>query len=295
MGNELKIAIIGLDTSHAINFPQRMQSPDIPAEQKVDGMRTVTCMKFMTPFTTEEVLAERTGQLESWGVKVTESFDEAVADCDAILLEVNDPSYHLDYFTKCAELGKPIFLDKPMADTIENAQRIVDIAKAKNVRYFTSSSLRFVAELENACEKAGTVEMASIYGPLGKALAGSSIVWYGVHSFEMLERAMGIGASKVTAVKDAKGVVVTVEYADGRRGVVELSEGDWRYGGCLRSVRETEPYLVNMDNAYSGLLRQVVAFLKEGTQPVAIEDSLEIMKLLDASERSFQSGSPVTL
>lgn len=295
MAQQLNVAIIGLDTSHAVHFPERLQSPETPAEQRVAGMRAATCMKFMTPFTTEEVLAERTAKLESWGVQVTEDFDEAVAGCDAILLEVNDPAYHLEYFTRCAELGKPIFLDKPMADTIANARAIVDIANKKGVRFFTASSLRFVSELEEACNAVGTAEMATVYGPLGKALAGSSIVWYGVHAFEMLERAMGTGASKVTAVKDTKGTVVTVEYGDGRRGVVELTEGDYRYGGVLFSKDRIAPYQVEMSNAYSGLLKQVVAFLTEGAQPVPVADSLEIMKLLDAAERSYQSGNAVTL
>jgi predicted dehydrogenase len=295
MARELKIAIIGLDTSHAVEFPKRMHSPEIPQEQRVAGMKTVACMKFMTPFTTDQVLAERTATLESWGVKVTGSFDEAVADCDAILLEVNDPAYHLEYFTKCAALGKPIFLDKPMADTIANAQKIVEIAEKKGIRFFTSSSLRFVPELETSCAAVGRAEMATIYGPLGKALAGSSIVWYGVHAFEMLERAMGTGATSVTAVKDAKGAVVTIGYGDGRRGVVELTEGNYQYGGLLRSDKVATSYLVEMSGAYTGLLKQVVAFLKEGTQPVAIADSLEVMKLLDATERSYQTGKPVTL
>ena len=65
---------------------------------------------------------------------VTEDFDTAVADCDAIMIEINDPAKHLEYFEKCAGLGKPIFLDKPFADTLDNAVRIMQIAKENNVR-----------------------------------------------------------------------------------------------------------------------------------------------------------------
>ena len=293
--DELKLAIVGLDTSHAIHFPERLQSLDIPTERRVSGMRVVNCMKFMTPFTTSEVLAERTKQLESWGVRVTENFDEAVDDCDAILLEINDPAYHVEYFERAAKLGKPIFLDKPIADTYENGQKIASIAEAEGVRFFTASSLRFVPELQSASADVGKPELASVYGPLGTALAGSSIVWYGVHAFEMLERAMGAGASRVTAIRDEIGVVVTVGYRDGRRGVVELTEGNYQYGGRLRSADMVKSYEVDMTNAYSGLLEQIRKFLVENEIPVPIEESLEIMHLLDAAERSYDSGSPVEL
>ena len=295
MSKTLNVAIIGLDTSHAVHFPERMQSPDIPQEQRVNGMFAKTCMKFLTPFTDDGVLAERTAKLESWGVKVTEKFDEAVADCDAILLEINDPAIHLEYFTRCAEIGVPIFLDKPMADTYAGAKAIANVAERNGVRFFTASSLRFVAELESASASIGKPEMMSAYGALGVAAAGSSIVWYGVHAFEMLERGMGIGATKLTTVADAKGAVVVVEYSDGRRGIVELTRGSHQYGGCLRNDTSVEAYAVNMDNAYSSLLRRVVDFLTKGAMPVDVEDSLEITKLLDAAERSSQTGKPIDL
>ena len=102
MSEAVKVAIIGLDTSHAVAFPQLMQDPATPAESKVPELRAVTCLRFETPFQNKDGLDKRQEYLESIGVKVTENFDEAVADCDAILIEINDPSLHLEYFEKCA-------------------------------------------------------------------------------------------------------------------------------------------------------------------------------------------------
>ena len=101
MKEEIRVAIIGLDTSHSVEFPRRMQAPDCPEKNRVEGLRAVTCLRFETPFTNKQVLDERQKQLEAWGVKVTEDFDEAVSDCDAIMIEINDPAYHLEYFKKC--------------------------------------------------------------------------------------------------------------------------------------------------------------------------------------------------
>ena len=266
------------------------QAPDVAPEQHVDGARVVACMRFETPFQNKEGLDDRQKQLEAWGVKVTESFDEAVANCDAIMLEVNDPAYHVEYFQKCTELGKPIFLDKPMADNTANAKLIMKMAKDAKLRVFSSSSLRFVPALVEAIEAVGEPKYVSTYGPLGKAPAGSSIVWYGVHAFEMLERAMGRGAKAVFARKDAVGVVAIVDYVEGKRGVVELTEGAYSYGGAVRSEKQAVPFTAANALLYPLQLREVVKFFQGAQPPVMLEDALEVTAMLDAAERSVSSG-----
>lgn len=295
MSQDIRIGMIGLDTSHAIAFTKCLQAPDVAENQKVKGARVVSCMRFETPFQGEDGLNERQKQLEGWEVTVTTDFDEAVAECEALMLEINDPAYHLEYFTRCAKLGKPIFLDKPMADNTANARTIYKIAKDKGVRVFSASSLRFVPGLLDACATVPNPLYTSTYGPLGKAPAGSSIVWYGVHAFEMLQRAMGQGAVGVFARRDKAGVVCIVEYPDSRRGVVELTEGAYAYGGCLREKGKAAPYTCDNSRLYPGELEKVVAFFKGAESPVSLDDALEVTAMLDAAERSVQSGKPEAL
>ena len=286
----IKVALIGLDTSHSIEFTRRMQAPDCPADQKVSGLQAVSCLRFSTPFHNDAGLDERQKQLEDWGVRVTTKFEEAVADCDAIMIEINDPAYHLEYFTRCAELGRPIFLDKPLADTIANGQKIVDWAKRKDVKVFSASSLRFVPQLIKACGEVPSPVYASIFGPLGDAPAGSGIVWYGVHTFEMLQRAMGRGAKSLFAHKNADGVTAIVKYPGNRGAVVELRNDGWVYGGNLRMVESGTAFLVDMGRMYSDLLVEIETFFRTGRTRLEIEDTLEIMAMLDATRLSVESG-----
>jgi len=290
MSQDIRIGVIGLDSSHSIAFTKCLQAPDCPPELKVAGAKVVSCMRFETPFQNKEGLDDRQKQLEAWGVTVTKDFDEAVAECEAIMLEVNDPAYHLEYFTRCAKLGKPVFLDKPMADNTANARAIYKIAKDKGLRVFSSSSLRFVPGLVEACEAIPNPLYAGTYGPLGKAPAGSSIVWYGVHAFEMLQRAMGHGAVGVFARSDKAGVVSVVDYPEARRGVVELTEGAYAYGGCVREKGKAAPYTCDNSKLYTTQLEKVVAFFKGAEPPVTLDDALEVTAMLDAAERSVHSG-----
>ena len=297
MAADLRVALIGLDTSHSIEFARRMQAPDCPPEHKVAGLRAVSCLRFDTPFQGREGLDQRQGQLEAWGVRVTASFDEAVRDSDALMLEINDPAFHVEYFQRCAALGKPLFLDKPLADTVAAGRSILEVARKAGTRFFSASSLRFVPELEQACRRIPRPQTASFYGPLGKAPAGSSVVWYGVHAFEMLERAMGRGARSVRALRDGAGTVAVVDYGERRRGVVELTEGAYVYGGAVRAERDGAAFAVDMSRAYTELLRAIGAFLRGGPAPAAPEEALEILALLEATDRSLETGAeqPVRL
>jgi predicted dehydrogenase len=295
MSNEVRVAVIGLDTSHSIEFPRRMQAPDCPAENRVKGLRAVTCLRFNTPFTNRQVLDDRKKQLEEWGVKVTEDFDEAVSDCDAIMLEINDPSYHLEYFKKCIDLGKPIFLDKPMADTYENGKRIYDLAKEHNLKVMSASALRYSHNLLHACNSVPEPEQAYIYGPLGIPAAGSGIVWYGVHCFEMLERAMGRGAVRIDVRRDPAGAVAIVEYPNKRRGIVELTVGSYHYGGNLKGSGQSVFFQVDAGKFYTEELEDICKFFRTGSSLTKLEDTLEVMNLLDCAAKSYETGEPVLL
>ncbi len=289
MPEDLKIALIGLDSSHPVEFVRLMQAPDRPNGQRVGGMRAVSCMRFQTPFQDETGLDERQKQLEAWGVRVTSDFDQAVGEADAVMVEINDPSYHLEYFTRCVALGKRVFLDKPLADTIANGRKIADLAAARGVEYFSASSLRFMPELTTARASVPEAIACSVFGPLGEAQAGSSIVWYGVHAFEMLQVLMGRGARSVRTAKDELGAVVHVTYEGGRRGLVELTVGAYHYGGVVRTSKAAHNFVVDMSTAYKHLLVHVERFFRTGEPPVETKDTLEIMAMLDAAQRSADS------
>lgn len=283
MSNKVKIALIGLDTSHSIAFPEIIKERGDKTPLEV-----ISCLRFETPFQGKEGLDKRQEILEGMGIKVTEDFDEAVAGADALMLEVNDPAYHLEYFSRCATLGKPIFLDKPFADTYQNALKIDEIAKANNVKYFTSSTVRFVPSFRAAEENPECPKSVVAFGPMGPAPAGSSIIWYGCHTFEILRATMGPGAIAVTSICNQDSVVCNVEYADGRHAVVDLSRAGGRFAMMCHYAKEDKflesqfPYPFGVD--------EFEKFFTGGPAPVDIEESLDIISMLDAAERSCQSG-----
>ena len=64
---------------------------------------------------------------------------------DAVLIESVDARPHLEQARPVIAAKKPLFIDKPLASTLEDAQEIARLAKAAGVPWFSSSSLRLGA------------------------------------------------------------------------------------------------------------------------------------------------------
>ncbi len=296
MAEPMRVALIGLDTSHTMAYAEIMNSPDVAPERKVEGLQAVSCLRFETPFQSEPDLDKRQAQVEAWGIPVTLDFDAAVADCDAIMLEINDPAYHLDYFQRVAGLGKPVFVDKPLCATIAEAREMLAIARASGTTVMACSPVRSSPALLEAVTAMPEPQNVNVYGVLGSAPAGSSIVWYGCHTAELTQRMMGSGATRVSAVESTLGCIAAVDYADGRQAVMEFGRPFNSFGGRLQKGGEIVTYQVNLGAPfYPDALKEVRAFFRDGVNVSPVKTAFEVMALLDGVERSLAAGKPVAV
>jgi predicted dehydrogenase len=75
-------------------------------------------------------LSEELGGLPTFGV-----FEEALKATKPDVVSINTyPETHYDYARKSLEAGAHIFVEKPLANTVEDAQKIVDLAKASGLK-----------------------------------------------------------------------------------------------------------------------------------------------------------------
>lgn len=280
------LAVIGLDSSHSVVFTELIQDEN---KKLIDDIKVISCLRMPTPFQSEEGLDKRQLRMEELEVKVTCDFDEALKNADGVMLEINDSSLHLEYFRRIADLSIPVFIDKPLADNVENAVKIHKIAEEKNLSVWSASSMRFSPEIIACKSKIPSPSMVNVYGTLHEALAGSSLVWYGVHTFEMLVTLMGCGAASVQAHKMKRGIVSIVDYEDGRIGVVECNRDIRRYGGYSQN-RESISTFIAEGSPDPYLIMTLRKFFLEGIVPVPLTETIEVQALIEASEKSIVSG-----
>src|SRR5690606_6073581 len=82
------------------------------------------------------------------GVRVVDTIDQLLEEVDFVLLESNDGRVHLEQAKKVIAAKKPFFIDKPMAQNLGDVEQIFSLANDAAVPVFSSSALRFDANVQ---------------------------------------------------------------------------------------------------------------------------------------------------
>ena len=285
---DLKLGLIGLDTSHVVAFTKLLNDPQ--NKQHVPGARVVAAFKGGSSDipTSYERIDKFTATLrDDFGVKIHDSIAEMCRHVDAVLLESVDGRPHLEQARPVIAAGKPLFIDKPVAGSLRDAITIFELAKQAGVPVFTSSSLRFAKATQAARNGAvGRIHFAQTGSPASLEPHHPDLFWYGVHGCESLFTVMGPGCLKVKREKTAEGKIrVTGFWRGNRFGVFEERKG---YGGVAHG--EKGAMEVGRYDGYAPLLVEVVKFLQSGKSPVPAQETLELFAFMEAADESKRRG-----
>ncbi len=297
MAQELRIGLIGLDTSHVIAFTKLLNDPK--DRDHVPGARVVAAFKGGSKdieSSWNRVDGYTTQLQKEFGVRIVPTIEELCQQVDAVMLESVDGRPHLEQARPVIAARKRLFIDKPLAGSLRDAIEIVRIAKENQVPIFSSSSYRFYESLRAVKDTPiGDLTGAISYGPAHLEPHHPDMYWYGVHPTEGLFTIMGVGCESVVRTATPDTDVIT---------------GTWRGGkvGTLIGIRKgTTPHKViafgtksvaeqKGSGNYAPLVREVVKFFQTGISPVPPEETLEIFAFMEAADESKrQGGKPVRL
>src|SRR5262249_37027888 len=132
-----------------------------------------------------------------YGVEIVPDLAAMLNKVDGVLLESVDARVHLDLARQVIAAKKPFFIDKPMAATLEDAREIARLAKAANVPWFSTSSLRYGAI--GGAAKFPDATGATVWGP-GTIIPQFplELSWYVIHPIEVLYTILGPGCESVS-------------------------------------------------------------------------------------------------
>lgn len=293
---DLKLGLIGTDTSHVIAFTKSFNGP--PGPNYVEGARVVAAYKGGSPdvessHTRVDRFAE---QLKTeWSIEFVDEIAELCTKVDAILLESVDGRTHLEQARQAFTCGKPVFIDKPLASTLEDAREISRLAGEAGVTWFSSSSLRWSEIATTLKHEDATGVLTWGPGPT-EPHHYLDLSWYAIHPVEMLYALMGPGCVEVTRTIGTTGDIIVGRWEDGRLGTVRTQPQSWKYGAVVFRPEGVEQSHPDMKSSYTPMLREIVKFFRTGTPPVPNEETLEIFAFMDAAQKSKeQGGKPVKL
>ena len=295
-GADLRLGIVGTDTSHAVAFASVLNDPT--SKDYLPGARIVAAFKGGSPDIEESAsrVEKYADELRTkYGVEIVPDIATLLTKVDAVLLESVDGRPHLAQFREIVKGHKPVFIDKPLSSTLGDAREIAKLAKAAGVPWFTASSLRF-SEGIPALRIAG-LNGASVWAPgPQEAHHELDLSWYGVHGVEMLYTILGTGCEQVWRTSTADQDVIVGRWKDGKIGVLRLIRPYSSYGATVYSAKEVVTNEKDLYTGYRGLLVEVVKFFQTGKSPIPEQETMEMFEFMDASLRSVKAGgAPVAI
>jgi hypothetical protein len=289
---DLRIGIVGTDTSHVPAFTKMLNDPSDP--KHLSGARVVAAYKGGSPDIDSS--RNRIDQFardlqDKWHVRIVDTIADLCKEVDAVLLTSVDGRIHLAQAREVIAARKPLFIDKPLASTLEDAREIARLARAANVPWFSSSSLRFseVSKLR-ASDLAGAATWGP--GPL-EPHHQLELSWYAIHPIELLYTLMGTGCQEVTRTFTPDADIVTGRWKDGRIGTVRALRPYGTYGAVVyrKNPKGQAAEMALITGAdYAQLLQEIVKFFQTGQPPVSNDETLEIFAFMDAAQRSKDAG-----
>ncbi|HHT29720.1 MULTISPECIES: Gfo/Idh/MocA family protein [Petrimonas] len=292
---QMKIGIIGLDTSHSTAFVKLLNGEEKKDEYK--DFRIVAAYPYgsRTIRSSFERIPDYTEEVKALGVEIVPSIAELLKRVDYVLLETNDGNLHLEQASQVFKAGKPMFIDKPLAATLAQSMAIYQLARDYNVPIFSSSALRYVPQnqkLRNG--EYGKVMGADCYSPATREITHPDFGWYGIHGVETLFTVMGTGCVSVNRMSAEGTDVVVGLWSDGRIGTFRgIREGKSNYGGTAFTDKSIEP--VGTYQGYEVLLSEILNFFRTGVPPVSEEETLEIFTFMEASNASKRNEGKIIL
>jgi len=216
---------------------------------------------------------------EEMGIELCASLEEVVEKSDyLVVLSPDNAERHVDLCKLPLTSGKPTFVDKTFAKGLDDAGQIV--ANAKNTPYFTCSALRYDSELMELDKT--DIETVDFRGP-------GLFDMYAIHMIEPLFIMMG-KAKRVLAVGSDTAPTLLYDYGNNRCAVLGFYDYNVGFSAAIRYKDGNCTTLSFESEFFKTFTADLIKFFETGLPPVKIEDTMDIMSMLDAGRKAVKSS-----
>ncbi|MHA4808950.1 Gfo/Idh/MocA family protein [Flavitalea flava] len=315
-----RIGIIGLDTSHSVEFTKVLNNPSSDSPYK--GYRVTAAY----PYGSRSIASSNNRipgyieKMKAFQVILCSTLEELLDQVDCVLLETNDGHLHPQQAAQVFQTRKPVFIDKPLGANLREVKEIFKTSTHYGASFFTSSALRYTSAireiraaepfLHTGSDKItgpgkiagldkvtgpGKVLGASCFSPCTIEPSHEDLYWYGIHSVEMLFAVMGPGCKTVQAAHSTDADMAVGTWEDGRIGTFRgTRSGVNAFGGIV--FGEKNNVVLGDYDGYEGLLKAIIDYFASGKVPVPMQETKEIYAFMSAFQKSKrQRGKPILL
>lgn len=276
-----KIVILGCENSHANSFLNFMKDDLKYQDVEVLGVYS------------EELEASQK-LADTYGVKIMNSYDEAVGMVDGVVVTARHGDNHYKYAKPYIASGVPMFIDKPVTINEAEAVQMMQEFREAGVRVTGGSSViheAFVQTLKKEREEniGGKTLGGLVRCPISMQNAYGDFFFYSEHLVGVMSEIFGFYPKTVQAFEKNGVLTVVFRYED-YDIIGQYTEGYYSYYASRSSEEGIHGENFPLETCFKAEFDEYYSLLCGGEQKKSYEDFIAPVFVLNAIKRSLDSG-----
>lgn len=217
---------------------------------------------------------------------------DVIGKVDAVIIPTDKPEEHQERARPFIEAGIPVFIDKPLTNQEAHLQQFVKWQR-EGKAILSTSGLRYAVEFQNLRNNIASLgELRLLTHTMCKS-------WerYGIHALEAVYPFLTPGewlSASHAGTETAN--IVNVRHASGVEVVLPVISDLYGGFGVLSAYGTKSHAVVQFKDTFTSFKNQLVAvidWLRTGKMPVPFEQTVELMKIVIAAQKSRSENGRV--
>lgn len=275
-----KIAILGCENSHADGFLKTIRDENL---DDIQVLGVYSCF---------EGAAERLNEI--YGVPVMENYDALVGQLDGLIITARHGANHYKYAKPYLSDGIPMFIDKPITVSEEEAREFMGLLKEKQIPVSGGSSVKHADDIAALKALVASGEKGKVVGgflrmPLDINSEHGGFFFYAQHLVQSVCEIFGYYPKAVCACRSGDNVTCIFRY-----DAVDVTglyvNQDYRYYASVHFLKEMEGGMIVLGNLNAKEFYDFYDLLQGKPQSQSYEDMFAPVFIMNAIDRAIQSG-----
>ncbi len=276
-----KIAILGCENSHANSFLDAVINDKI-----------VDDIEFVGVYSHDVEAAEKLH--DKFGVPVAKSCDEFVGKVDGIIITARHGDNHYKYAKPYMASGIPMFIDKPITCTEEDAKAFMDDLKANQVAVSGGSACVYADWVQRLKKSVETKEHGKVLGgylraPLLTLQPHGGFFFYAQHLVQVMTEIFGYHPVSVRVDGNGDTYNCLVRYQDYDVNLAYIEDNHLYYAG-ISCERAYEGDTYDLDDCFKREFMTFHDLLCGKPQKQSYEEFFTPVYIMNAINRAITSG-----
>lgn len=278
-----RIAILGCENSHANAFLKFIKEKEEFSDVLVVGV-----------YSDERAAAEKLR--EQFGVPVLETYGEAVGKIDGLIITARHGDNHYKYAKPYIDSGIPMFIDKPITISEDEALEFMRRLRDSGVRISGGSSLKqdvYVRRLKQDAEDhvGGATIGGLVRAPYQSENAYGGFYFYAQHLVEMVCEIFGRFPLSVTAKQNGKQLHVLFHY-ENYDCVGLFCDNNYYYYASRMAESDVQSFVIpSTEDWFYEEFKEFYGILSGAAQTVAYDEFIAPVSIMNAIQRSLSTGT----